>query len=146
MAALLLVGCDTYHHEQYKIRRAASAGDRAKLKHVLGSVASTSGLHDCNAISRAQHTVALYCELDVIPYSGAQLGARKIDDFVVVDLLHSLGSQTRAYDRAHQLLEPALVAAFGERVATVNPLQEVAPTQPTRSNPAMQRTAGRSAF
>jgi hypothetical protein len=130
IAALLLVGCDTYHHEQYMIRHAANAGDRAKVSQTLRPVASASGLHDCAAISHAQHTIALYCELDVVPYSGAQMGARQKGDSIVVDLLHSLGSQTRAYGRAHQLLAPALIAVFGERVTPVNPPQEAAPTHP----------------
>lgn len=124
-AAVLLVGRDTYHHEQYKISRAANAGDCGKLKQTLASIASQSGFHDCSAISRAPHTVAFYCELDVVPYSGAQLGARQVDDSIVVDLLHSLGSQTRAYNRAHQVLEPALIAAFDGRVTTVTTPQEV---------------------
>jgi hypothetical protein len=130
MTTVLLVGCDTYHHEQYKISRAANAGDRGKLKQTLASIASQSGFHDCSAISRAPHTVAFYCELDVIPYSGAQLGAREVDDSIIVDLLHSLGSQTRAYSRAHHLLEPALVAAFGERITTINPPREAPSSRP----------------
>jgi hypothetical protein len=121
LLTLQLVGCDTYHHEQYKISWAANAGDRAKLKQTLASIASASGFHDCAAISRAPRTVAFYCEMDIIPYSGAQLGAREVGDSIFVDLLHSIGSQTRAFNRVHQLLEPTLVATFGLRVASVAP-------------------------
>jgi hypothetical protein len=102
LLTLQLVGCDTYHHEQYKISWAANAGDRAKLKQTLASIASASGFHDCAAISRAPRTVAFYCEMDIIPYSGAQLGAREVGDSIFVDLLHSIGSQTRAFNRVHQ--------------------------------------------
>jgi hypothetical protein len=144
LLTLLLVSCDTYHHEQYKISRAANVGDRAKVKQTLASIASSSGFHDCSAISRAPHTVAFYCEMDVVPYSGAQLGAREVDDSVFVDLLHSLGSQTRAFNRAHKLLEPALVATFGERASTVNPPEELPPTpRLNRSNQSLQPTADR---
>src|SRR5438477_7041774 len=138
--ALTLASCDTYHHEQYNVSRAANVSDRAKIKHLLASIASSSGFHDCYPISRAPHTVAFYCEMDVIPYSGAQLGARELDDSIVVDLLHSLGSQTRAFNRAQKLLEPALAAAFGQRLSVVNPPAEL---QTNRSNQALQPTAGR---
>jgi len=125
LAAIVLVGCDTYHHEQYKISKTANAGDRAKVKRTLAYIASASGFHDCAVISRAPRTLAFYCEMDVVPYSGAQLGAREVENSIVVDLLHSLGSQTRAFDRAHKLLEPELVAAFGQRLSVVNPPEEL---------------------
>ena len=137
----MLVGCDTYHHEQYRISKAANTRDRAKLKETLASVASASGFRDCLRISRAPHTVAFYCDMDVVPYSGGQLGAREVGDAIVVDLLHSLGSQTRAFNRAHDLLEPSLAAAFGQRLSVVNPPQEL---QINRSNQTLQPTAGRS--
>ena len=121
VAAILLVGCDTYHHEQYRIDRAANASDRAKIKQTLASIASASGFHDCVHISRAPHTVAFCCELDVVPYSGAQLGAREVGGSVVVDLLHSLGAQTRAFNHAHQMLEPTLIGTFGQRVQSIVP-------------------------
>jgi len=140
LIASALVSCDTYHHEQYKVSRAANVGDRAKVKHLLASIASSSGFHDCYAISRAPRTLAFYCEMDVIPYSGAQLGAREVGNSIVVDLLHSLGSQTRAFNRAHELLEPALATTFGERVSVVNPPEEL---HINRSNQTMQPTAGR---
>jgi hypothetical protein len=140
LLTLTLVSCDTYHHEQYKVSRAANVDDRAKVKDLLVSIASSSGFHDCYPISRAPHTVAFYCEMDVIPYSGAQLGAREVEDSIVVDLLHSLGSQTRAFNRAHKLLEPALAAAFGQRLSVVNPPEEL---HTNRSNQALQPTAGR---
>ena len=136
LIASALVSCDTYHHEQYKVSRAANAGDRVKVKQLLASIASSSGFHDCYAVSRAAHTVAFYCEMDVIPYSGDQLGAREVDDYILVDLLHSLGSQTRAFNRAHRLLEPApaLGATFGDRVSVVNPPEE---SHTGRSNQSM---------
>src|SRR6266481_6865980 len=140
LLALTLVSCDTYHHEQYKVSKAANVGDRAKVKHLLASIASSSGFHDCYPISRAPHTVAFYCEMDVIPYSGAQLGAREVDDSIIVDLLHSLGSQTRAFNEAHKLLEPALAAAFGQRLSVVNPPEEL---HTNRSNQSLQPTADR---
>jgi hypothetical protein len=139
--ALLLTSCDTYHHEQYKISRAANVGDRTKVKEVLASIASSSGLRDCYRISRAPHTVALYCDMDVVPYSGAQLGAREAGSVIVIDLLHSLGSQTRAFNRAHKLLEPALSAKFGERLSVVDPPEEL---HINTSNQSLQPTAGRS--
>ena len=138
LLTIALVGCDTYHHDQYKISRAANAGDRAKLKQALASVASASGFHDCSAISRAPHTVAFYCEMDVVPYSGAQLGAREVGDSIIVDLLHSLGSQTQAFNRAHELLAPALAGTFGARVSVVNPPEEL---RINRSNQTLQPTA-----
>jgi hypothetical protein len=141
LLTLTLVGCDTYHHEQYRISRAANTRDRAKLKELLASIASTSGFHDCFRISRAPRTVAFYCDMDVVPYSGGQLGAREVGDSIVVDLLHSLGSQTRAFNRAHESLEPALIAAFGQRLSVVNPPKEF---HINRSNQSLQPTAGRS--
>jgi hypothetical protein len=73
--------------------------------------------------------------MDVVPYSGAQLGAREVGDSIVVDLLHSLGSQTRAFNRAHKVLEPELAAAFGPRLSVVNPPEEL---HTNRSNQALQ--------
>jgi hypothetical protein len=113
LLTLTLVGCDTYHHEQYKVSSAANVGDRVEVKQLLASITSSSGFHDCNRISSASHTVAFYREMEVIPYSGAQLGAREVGDSIVVDLPHSLGSQTQAFNQAHKLLEPALAAGFG---------------------------------
>jgi len=78
--------------------------------------------------------------MDVIHYSGAQLGAREVGNSIVVDLLHSLGSQTRAFNRAHELLEPALAAAFSKRLSVVNPPEEL---HTNRSNQALPPTAGR---
>jgi hypothetical protein len=136
----MLTSCDTYHHEQYKIARAANVGDRAKVRELLASIATSSGLRDCYRISRAPHTVAFYCDMDVVPYSGAQLGAREAGGAIIVDLLHSLGSQTRAFNRAHKLLQPALAATFGERFSIVEPPEELHIT----SNQSLQPTAGRS--
>jgi len=141
LLALVLTSCDTYHHEQYKIARAANLGDRTKVRDLLASIASSSGLRDCYRISRAPHTLALYCDMDVIPYSGAQLGAREAGAIIIVDLLHSLGSQTRAFNRAHKLLQPELAATFGERLSVVDPPEEL---HINTSNQSLQPTAGRS--
>jgi|SRR5438477_7086709 len=119
--ALTLASCDTYHHEQYNVSRAANVSDRAKIKHLLASIASSSGFHDCYPISRASHTVVFYCEMDVIPYSGAQLGARELDDSIVVDLLHSLVADTSIQSSAQatraRVSRRLWPAAFGRESA-----------------------------
>ncbi|MEY2546434.1 MAG: hypothetical protein QOG48_1551, partial [Verrucomicrobiota bacterium] len=115
--ALLLSACDTLNIQQYRITGDARR-DAAKVKHVLGTVASQIGLADRTSSSRAPHTVVFYTQPEVRHFA-IELGAREAGGDILVDLSAGFGPTPPDYVRAEQLLAAGLAQEFGARAIRV---------------------------
>ena len=119
LLAVLLValptGCDTFGHTQYVIPN-ASPTDRATIKHIVESSATTAGLVDKTATSRVPDTIAFYVE--PVPYYPVNLGARMVGDSAVVDItgFWTGPAVPPAFKTADSRVSSALTNEFGARL------------------------------
>jgi hypothetical protein len=119
IAALLLSACDTVNIQQYRIAGGAHR-DTAKVKRVLHTVASQTGLVDSTSTSRAPQTVVFYMQPNVQHFR-VDLGARVVADDIVVDLNAGFGPTPGEFKQAERLLTPALSSEFGSRLTVLPP-------------------------
>jgi hypothetical protein len=117
--AFLLTACDTLNIQQYRISGSAH-GDTVKVKQVLRSIASETGLVDRTSTSRAPHTIVFYTQPHVQHFQ-VDLGARMLGDDIIVDLNGGFGPARPEFNRTLRLLTPALSSGFGSRL-TVMPV------------------------
>jgi hypothetical protein len=117
--ALLLSGCDTVNIQQYRIAGTARR-DTGKVKYVLHSVASRTGLIDRTSTSRAPQTLVFYTQPDVQHFR-VDLGARMRGDDIIVDLNGGFGPARPEFKQALHLLTPALSSEFGSRLTVMPP-------------------------
>jgi hypothetical protein len=119
LIALFLSACDTLNIQQYRVAGGAHR-DAAKVKRVLHTVASQTGLVDSTSTSRAPHTIVFYTQPNVQHFR-VDLGARIVADDIVVDLNAGFGPTPREFKQAELLLTPALTSEFGSRLTVLPP-------------------------
>jgi hypothetical protein len=120
VVALCVAGCDTMNYQQYQIAGvAAGSPDAARIKSVLQTVASQTGLDDRISASRVTNTLAFYSQ----PPQAfrVDLGARFYQTNVLVDLVGGFGPTPPAYKLVKRLLTPALTNEFGSRLSIPQP-------------------------
>lgn len=119
LLAFLLSACDTLNIQQYRIAGGAHR-DAAKVEHVLGAVASQTGLVDRTSTSRAPHTLVFYTQPDVQHFR-VDLGARVVAGDIIIDLNGGFDPARPEFKQALGLLTPSLSSQFGTRL-TVMPV------------------------
>jgi hypothetical protein len=120
-AAVLLGACDTVNVQQYRIAGGAHR-DAAKVKQILHSVASQTGLVESTSTSRAPHTLVFYTQPNVQHFR-VDLGARIVAEDILVDLNAGFGPTPSEFKQAERLLTPALSSEFGPRVSIAQGVQ-----------------------
>jgi hypothetical protein len=114
LIALLLSACDTVNIQQYRVA-GGTHRDVTKVKQLLHSVASDTGLVDSTSTSRAPRTIVFYTQPNVQHFR-VDLGARAVAEDIVVDLNAGFGPTPPEFKKAERLLTPALASEFGSRL------------------------------
>ena len=115
LVALVCAGCDSLHHTQYVVAD-ASASDKATIKSVVETSASEAGFADKTETSKVPDTIVFY--LQPVPHFPVSLGARRVGEFVVVDLscFHPGVAKPPAFKSLESSLTETLALEFGERL------------------------------
>ncbi|MES9946692.1 MAG: hypothetical protein ABW080_17200 [Candidatus Thiodiazotropha sp.] len=130
LIAFGLFGCDTFNRDQLLVR-SAIGNEEAKSVEISVAEAATAfaenkGLINKTAESKVQDTLLYYQSSD--EYFPITLGARKVADGVVIDLLHfHPGSgETAAYSQMKLELSEILIGRFGTAVTVMEDGQHYA--------------------
>jgi len=117
--ALFLAACDTMNVQQYRIAGGAHT-DTARVKPVLGRVASQVGLVNNTSSSRVSRTIVSYTQPNVQHFR-VIMGARAVANDIIVDLTAGFGPTPREFKQARSLLTPALSNKFGSHLMVMPP-------------------------
>jgi hypothetical protein len=134
--ALVVAGCDSLNQDQLLVRVSRESTSpliiESKIVSVLTSYAEENELLDKTKESRVTGTLVYFQSKD--EYFPISLGARRVTDGVVVDLLHFHpgGGETDAYSKMKNQLLALLRSQFGAGVTSVpyGERYEIVPNNP----------------
>ena len=90
----------------------------------LTAVASEVGLKEATTTSKAKDPIVYYIQPDT-PYFRVDLGARPVDQDIVVDLTGGFGPLTDSFKKADLLLSKELSRQFGASAQAVLPCNRI---------------------
>lgn len=108
----LMSACDTMMVSQYRVTSVATAKEeRARLLESLARIAASLGLTSATSTSTVKNTLVFYSQPDVKNFP-VQLGARIVDDSIVVDLTGGFGPKSPAFKKAEKALLEEMERSF----------------------------------
>ena len=138
---LLLIGCETLNHSQYKVSPAGSgkttalsAADRDAIREIVSTVATRFKLTEMTESSVMPNTIAFFTEIDAT--YPMQIKVHTDGNMILVDLMHShpYGGETDRYMNLKAALVSELNSKFGDRVR-VTPVLKLQREKPPRIEP-----------
>ena len=123
MLALVVAGCDSLNQDQLLVRVSSESTSprsiESKIVSLLTSYAEEHEFLDKTKESRVSGTLVYFQSKD--EYFPISLGARVVDDGVVIDLLHFHpgGGETEAYSTMKNQLLALLKYQFGASVTSI---------------------------